>query len=64
MDQFIFYDTETSSLRELNFVQAIQIGSILTNSSLEQIDSFSTLCSPLPWTLVTPKALLINKKKV
>ena len=63
MDQFIFYDTETSSLRELNFVQAIQIGSILTNSSLEEIDSFSTLCSPLPWTLVTPKALLINKKK-
>jgi len=63
MDQLIFYDTETSSLRELNFVQAIQIGSILTNSSLEQIDSFSTLCSPLPWTLITPKALLINKKK-
>tara|TARA_B100001029_G_scaffold54367_3_gene43752 strand:+ start:634 stop:2025 length:1392 start_codon:yes stop_codon:yes gene_type:complete len=63
MDHFIFYDTETSSLRELNFVQAIQIGSILTNSSLKQIDSFSTLCSPLPWTLVTPKALLINKKK-
>ncbi len=63
MNQFIFYDTETSSLRELNFVQAIQIGSILTNSSLEEIDSFSLLCSPLPWTLITPKALLINKKK-
>ena len=63
MDQFIFYDTETSSVKELNFIQAIQIGSILTNPSLEKIDSFSLICAPLPWTLITPKALLINKKK-
>ena len=51
MDQFIFYDTETSSVKELNFIQAIQIGSILTNPSLEKIDSFSLICAPLPWTL-------------
>ena len=63
MDQFIFNDTETSSVKELNFIQAIQIGSILTNSSLEKINSFSLICAPLPWTLITPKALLINKKK-
>ena len=63
MDQLIFYDTETSSVKELNFIQAIQIGSILTNPSLEKIDSFSLICAPLPWTLITPKALLINKKK-
>ena len=48
MDQFIFYDTETSSVKELNFIQAIQIGSILTNPSLEKIDSFSLICAPLP----------------
>ena len=63
MNNFIFYDTETSSVKELNYIQAIQIGSILTNSSLEKIDSFSLICAPLPWTLVTPKALLINKKE-
>tara|TARA_A100001234_G_scaffold88531_1_gene78089 strand:+ start:74 stop:1465 length:1392 start_codon:yes stop_codon:yes gene_type:complete len=63
MNNFIFYDTETSSVKELNYIQAIQIGSILTNSSLEKIDSFSLMCAPLPWTLVTPKALLINKKE-
>ena len=62
MNNFIFYDTETSSVKELNYIQAIQIGSILTNSSLEKIDSFSLMCAPLPWTLITPKALLINKK--
>ena len=63
MNNFIFYDTETSSVKELNYIQAIQIGSILTNSSLEKIDSFSLMCAPLPWTLITPKALLVNKKK-
>jgi hypothetical protein len=36
MDQFIFYDTETSSVKELNFIQAIQIGSILTNPSFRE----------------------------
>ena len=63
MNNFIFYDTETSSVKELNYIQAIQIGSILTNSSLEKIDSFRLICAPLPWTLITPKALLINKKE-
>ena len=47
MNNFIFYDTETSSVKELNYIQAIQIGSILTNSSLEKIDSFSLMCSLL-----------------
>ena len=63
MDKFIFYDTETSSAKELDFVQVIQIGSILTSSSLDEIETFDTICAPLPWTLITPKSLLLNKKK-
>ncbi len=63
MDKFIFYDTETSSAKELDFVQVIQIGSILSSSSFDEIETFDTICAPLPWTLITPKALLLNKKK-
>jgi len=63
MNQFIFYDTETSSAKEIDFVQVIQVGSILTSSSLDEIDTLDLICTPLPWTLITPKALLLNKKQ-
>ena len=43
MDKFIFYDTETSSAKEIDFIQVFKIGSILTNPSLEKIDSFSLM---------------------
>ena len=62
MNNFIFYDTETTGLEERDFIQIIQIGSIYTNSDLKTIDEIDLLCRPLPWTLVTPKALLVNKK--
>ena len=62
MNNFIFYDTETTGLEERDFIQIIQLGSIYTNSDLETIDEIDLLCRPLPWTLVTPKALLVNKK--
>ena len=62
MNNFIFYDTETTGLEERDFIQIIQIGSIYTNSDLETIDEIDLLCRPLPWTLVTPKALLVNRK--
>ena len=62
MKKFIFYDTETTGLKELNYVQVIQIGSLLTDENFNDLDSFDLICAPLPWTLVTPKALLVNKK--
>ena len=63
MDKFIFYDTETSSAKEIDFVQVIQVGSILTSPILDEIETLDLICTPLPWTLITPKALLLNKKK-
>ena len=38
MNKFIFYDTETSSAKEIDFVQVIQVGTILTSSSLEELE--------------------------
>ena len=63
MKKFIFYDTETTGLKELNYIQVIQIGSLLTDEVFKDLDSFDHICAPLPWTLVTPKALLVNKKE-
>ena len=62
MSNFIFYDTETSGVKELDFIQVIQFAAIQANDNFENINSFNELCSPLPWTLVSPKALLVNKK--
>ena len=62
MNNFIFYDTETSGVKELDFIQVIQFAAIQVNDNFESINSFNEFCSPLPWTLVSPKALLVNKK--
>ena len=62
MNNFIFYDTETTGVKELDFIQVIQFAAIQTNENFTKSHSFNELCSPLPWTLVSPKALLINKK--
>ena len=35
MKKFIFYDTETTGLKELNYVQVIQIGSLLTDENFK-----------------------------
>ena len=63
MSNFIFYDTETSGVKELDFIQVIQFAAIQANENFEHINSYNELCSPLPWTLVSPKALLVNKKR-
>tara|TARA_B100001250_G_scaffold137737_1_gene117837 strand:- start:3020 stop:4408 length:1389 start_codon:yes stop_codon:yes gene_type:complete len=63
MNQYIFYDTETSSAKEIDFVQVIQVGAIASSTSLNEIDTLDLMCTPLPWTVITPKALLLNKKK-
>ena len=36
---FIFSDTETTGLREKDFIQIIQSASILTDESFERIDA-------------------------
>ena len=63
MNNFIFYDTETSGVKELDFIQVIQFAAIQTNDNFIKTNSFNEFCSPLPWTLISPKALLVNKKK-
>lgn len=62
MNNYIFYDTETTGVKELDFLQVIQFACLQTNSGFNTTNSFEQLCSPLPWTLVSPKALLVNKK--
>ena len=62
MKNFIFYDTETSAVKEIDFIQVIQFGSIQTNADFKVLNKLNELCAPLPWTLVTPKALAVNKK--
>ena len=62
MKNLIFYDTETTGVKELDFLQVIQFAAIQTTTDFHTLNSFEQLCTPLPWTLVTPKALLVNKK--
>ena len=62
MKNLIFYDTETTGVKELDFLQVIQFAAIQTTSDFHTLNRFEQLCSPLPWTLVSPKALLVNKK--
>ena len=45
---YIFTDTETTGL-DINFSQIIQIGSILTDESLNQENSQDIGCKLLPW---------------
>ena len=62
MNNFIIYDLETTGKDERNFIQAIQIGSILLDHNLNVLDVHNISCRPLPWTLVTPDSILINRK--
>jgi len=62
MTNFIFYDTETTGKDQRDFIQVIQVASLLTNNCLEQLNDMDLSCRPLPWTLVTAGALLTNKK--
>ena len=65
MPNLVVYDTETTtnmSGPEKDFNQVIQIASILYDQDLNKKDSFNFSCSPLPWSLFSPGALLTNKK--
>ena len=37
MNNFIFYDTETSGVKELDFIQVIQFAAIQTDENLEAL---------------------------
>ena len=47
MNNFIFYDTETSGVKELDFIQVIQFAAIQTDENFRSINSFNELCRPL-----------------
>ena len=60
---YVFYDLETTG-RISNWDQIIQIGAVLTNSSLEEIDRFELRCKLNSGVLPYPKALLVNNTSI
>ena len=58
---YIFTDTETTGL-DINFSQIIQVGSILTDESLNQENSQDVGSKLLPWVIPSPEAFLVHKK--
>ena len=59
--RFIFYDFETTG-RNYNWDQIIQVGAVITNETLEEIDSFECSCILKPGIVPEPAALLVNKR--
>ena len=60
MSNFVFYDFETSSSNK-HWGQIIQIGAILTNDSLEELDRFDARCRLSPGIIPEAMALIVNK---
>ncbi len=60
-NNLIFYDTETTGIHK-DFSQIIQCGSILADNNLNIKDQQNIGCTPLPWIIPQPKAMLTNKK--
>ncbi len=60
-NNLIFYDTETTGIQK-DFSQILQCGSVLTDKNLRAIDEQNIGCSPLPWVIPQPMAMLTNKK--
>ncbi len=58
---YVFTDTETTGL-DINFSQIIQVGSILTDDSLNEENSQDIGCKLLPWVVPSPEAFLVHKK--
>ena len=59
--RFIFYDFETTG-RNYNWDQIIQVGAVITNETLEEIDNFECSCILKPGVVPEPAALLVNKR--
>ena len=60
MSNFVFYDFETSSSNKY-WGQIIQIGAILTNDNLEELDRFDVRCRLSPGKIPEAMALIVNK---
>ena len=60
MSNFVFYDFETSSSNKY-WGQIIQIGAILTNDNLEELDRFDSRCRLSPGIIPEAMALIVNK---
>ena len=60
MSNFVFYDFETSSSNKF-WVQIIQIGAVLTNDNLEELDRFDARCRLNPGIIPEAMALIVNK---
>ena len=60
MSNFVFYDFETSSSNKY-WGQIIQIGAILTNDNLEELDRFDARCRLSPGIIAECMALIVNK---
>ena len=60
MSNFVFYDFETSSSNKY-WGQIIQIGAILTNDNLEELDRLDARCRLSPGIIPEAMALIVNK---
>ncbi len=60
MSNFVFYDFETSSSNKF-WGQIIQIGAILTNDNLDELDRFDVRCRLSPGIIPEAMALIVNK---
>ena len=60
MPNFVFYDFETSSSNKY-WGQIIQIGAILTNDNLDELDRFDARCRLSPGIIPEAMALIVNK---
>ena len=60
MSNFVFYDFETSSSNKY-WGQIIQIGAMLTNDNLEELDRFDVRCRLSPGIIPEAMALIVNK---
>ena len=60
MTNFVFYDFETSSSNK-RWGQIIQVGAILVNDNLQELDRFEARCRLSPGVIPEAMALIVNK---
>jgi len=60
MSNFVFYDFETSSSNK-HWGQIIQIGAVLTNDNLDELDRFDARCRLSPGIIPEAMALIVNQ---
>ena len=60
MSNFVFYDFETSSSNKF-WGQIIQIGAILTNDKLEELDRYEARSRLSPGIIPEAMSLIVNK---